>query len=166
MIELKAKVDTPAAIVGWLGKHGAKKVGTFHQVDTYYRVPQGRLKLREVEGSLNAELIYYEREDVAGPKRSSVLILDIPDPYPLKQILARIVGIKVVVDKIREIFIFENIQIHLDQVWGLGSFVEFELMTTQTLKHQELASAKVERLRRQLGIGPKDLLKVSYSDLI
>lgn len=166
MIELKAKVDNPTAIAGWLSKHGARKVGTFHQIDTYYQVPQGRLKLREVEGSPNAELIYYEREDVAGPKRSSVIILDIPDPHSLKQILTRVAGIKAVVDKIREIFLYENIQVHLDQVSGLGSFVEFELTAAQTLKHQEPASAKVERLRREMGISPKDLLKGSYSDFI
>jgi len=166
MIELKARVNSPIAIRVWLGKHGARKVGAFHQVDTYYQIPQGRLKLREVEGTPNAELIYYEREDVAGPKRSSVLILEIQDPNALKQILGRIVGIKVVVDKVREIFFYENIQVNLDQVSGLGSFVEFELVTSQNLKNQEQGSAKVEKLREQLGISPKDLQRYSYSDLI
>jgi adenylate cyclase class 2 len=166
MVELKAKLDNLETIRDRLIQYRAKQVGTFHQVDTYYEVPKGRLKLREVEGKVSAELIYYERENVAKPKRSSVFILTIPQPQAFKQILEQIMRVKVVVDKVREIYLCEGIQIHLDTVKSLGPFIEFERITSQDLKQQKKDLAKLEKLRERLNISPKRLEKLSYSDLI
>ena len=166
MVELKARVDDMATVRNKLIRFGAEQIGTFHQVDTYYKVPKGRLKLREVEGKTDAELIYYERENVAKPKRSSVFILKIPQPKTFKQILERIMKIKSVVDKIREIYFHEGIQIHLDTVKGLGSFIEFERITSRDSGQQKKDLSKLEKLREQLNISPQLLESLSYSDLI
>jgi len=165
LVELKAKVDDLATLRNRLIQFGAEQVGVFHQVDTYYDVPKGRLKLREVEGKTDAELIYYERENVAAPKRSSVFILAIPKPQVFKQILERIMKIKTVVDKVREIYLYEGIQIHLDIVKGLGSFIEFERITSQNLEQQKEDLLKLEKLKEKLNICPKNLERLSYSDL-
>jgi len=166
MVELKAKVDDLETIRDNLIQYNAKKVGIFHQVDTYYEVPKDRLKLREVEGKANAELIYYERENVAESKRSSVFILAIPQPQLFKQILERIIKIKALVDKVREIYFYEGIQIHLDTVKSLGSFIEFERITSQDSEQQKKDLSKLEKLRERLNISPQSLEKRSYSDLI
>ncbi len=165
MVELKAKVDDLGVVRNKLVRRGAKHVGVFHQVDTYYDVPEGRLKLREMEGKVDAELIYYEREDVAEPKRSSVFILTIPQPRTFKQILGRIMRVKVVVDKVREIYFYEGVQVHLDTVKGLGLFVEFERITSPDAEQQKKDQGKLEKLREQLGISPQRLERLSYSDL-
>ncbi|MDH5448137.1 MAG: class IV adenylate cyclase [Candidatus Bathyarchaeota archaeon] len=166
MVELKAKVDGLETIRDKLIQYSAKQVGTFHQIDTYYKVPKGRLKLREVEGKSDAELIYYERENVAEPKRSSVFILIIPQPQVFRQILERIMKIKVVVDKVREIYFYEGIQIHLDIVEGSGSFIEFERITSQDSEQQKKDLSKLEKLREKLNISPQSLERLSYSGLI
>jgi len=166
LIELKAKVDGLQNIRNRLIQCGAKRVGVFHQVDTYYRVPIGRLKLREVEGKTEVQMIYYEREDIAMPKGSSVFIIAIPQPKVFKEILNRIMETKVVVDKIREIYVYEGVQIHLDKVEGSGFFVEFELVTSRDVEKQKGDSLKLSLLREKLGISPQCLVKGSYSDLI
>lgn len=166
MIELKAKVSDLAIVRDKLVQYGAEQVGVFHQIDTYYKVPNGRLKLREVEDETDAELIYYERKNAAEPKRSSVFILTIPQPQIFKQILERIISVKVMVDKVREIYVCEGIQIHLDTVKGLGSFIEFECITSEDSEQQKKDLLKLKKLREQLNIGSKSLEKLSYSDLI
>ena len=47
--------------------------GEDHQVDTYYNVPTGRLKLRE--GKIENALICYDRKDSAGAKPVGYLTL-------------------------------------------------------------------------------------------
>ncbi|MGB9134279.1 MAG: class IV adenylate cyclase [Candidatus Bathyarchaeia archaeon] len=165
LVELKAKATDLAGIRKKLTNLGAEQVGIFHQTDTYYLVPKGRLKLREVEGKAEAELIYYEREDTTSPKRSSVSILSIPNPQTLKRILGQILQVKAVVDKVREIYVHEGTQVHLDVVKGLGSFIEFERITTQNAGQQEKDLARLERLRQQMGISSESLERLSYSDL-
>ena len=165
MVELKAKVEHLSSIRNTLIKSRSEKIGVFHQVDTYYEVPKGRFKLREVEGRDQAELIYYEREDVSKPKRSSVFILSVPNPQTLKLFLQRILKIKSVVDKVREVYIHEGVQIHLDTVKALGHFVEFERITSHNAIQQKKDMAKLDGLRAQLGISPKSLKRLSYSDL-
>jgi adenylate cyclase class 2 len=165
IVELKAEVENLSAIRSVLIQSQSEKVGVFHQVDTYYEVPKGRFKLREVEGKTQANLIYYEREDLAKPKKNSVFILSIPNPKALKLILEKILKVKSVVDKVREIYIHEGVQVHLDTVKGLGHFIEFERVTSQNPEQQEKDMAKLERLRVRLGISPESLKRLSYSDL-
>lgn len=166
MIELKAKVDDLATIRDKLIQYGVKHVGAFRQIDTYYKVPKGRLKLRELEGEKDAELIFYERKNVAEPKKSSVFILTIPQPQIFKQILKRIIKTKAVVDKMREIYFYEDTQVHLDTVEGLGSFIEFERITSGDPEQQKKDLLKLKKLREQLNINYQQLEKLSYSDLI
>jgi predicted adenylyl cyclase CyaB len=165
IVELKARVDDLAETRDKLIEHGAERVGIFHQVDTYYEVPRGRLKLREVEGKNDAALIYYERENVANPKKSSVSILTIPQPQAFKQILALIMKAKAVVGKIREIYIYQGVQVHLDTVRSLGYFVEFELATSSYMERQKKDASKLDKLREQLNINAQNLERHSYSDL-
>lgn len=166
IVELKAEVDGLTVIRDRLVDYGAEKIGVFHQIDTYYGVPKGRLKLREVEGKTDAELIYYERENAVEPKKSSVFILSIAKPKSFKRILKRIMTVKAVVDKTREIYFYKGVQIHLDKVEGLGSFIEFERKTSQDPKRQKKDLQKLEKLRKILDISRKSLQRLSYSDLI
>ena len=166
MVELKARVKNLAPLRSKLIQYGAKKKGIFHQIDTYFQVPKGRLKLREVAGKTDAELIYYEREDVAEPKRSYIFVLTIPEPQTFKQILEKIVKISTVVDKVREIYLYKRIQVHLDRVKNLGSFIEFELVSSQDTNQQKKDLLRLEKLREKLDINPERLERLSYSDLI
>lgn len=166
MLELKAKLENPSAARSKLLQMGAKYVGRFHQTDTYINVPKGRLKLREVKDKTEAELIYYEREDIATPKRSSVSIVPIPQPEVFKKILFQMVEVRNTVRKVREIFMYEGVQIHLDDVSELGYYVEFEQATSKDEDQQKKDILKLERIKELLSIDPRNLEELSYSDLI
>jgi len=165
MVELKARVNDLASFRSRLNHLRAEAIGVFHQIDTYYVVPEGRLKLREIVGEADAELIYYEREDIPAPKRSSVFILRIPQPHAFKRIIAKVLKVRVIVDKVREVFRYEGVQIHLDKVKSLGYFIEFERITSANSEQQKDDISKIERLISQLNIAPRDLVELSYSDL-
>ena len=133
------------------------------QLDTYFSVPQGRLKLREIDPH-DAELIYYERSDLAESRYSNYQICDIPEPMAFKQIATTALGVRTVVEKRRELWIFGNTRIHLDEVKNLGQFVELETV----IRNQTEAEAQAEHqfVKDALGIKEADLVSVSYSDLV
>ena len=173
MVELKAKVDDLDVFRRKLASLGARHIGTFRQRDVYFDVPEGRLKLREVEGSDEAELIYYERENVAGPKRSEVFILKIQKAEVFKNLLERLLETSAIVEKVREIYRYNGtplaskhryIQVHLDDVKKLGTFIEFEMKgSNQTEKRDKQI---LESLMKKLKIEANQLETHSYLDLL
>lgn len=163
-IEIKAKCFHPQTVEAFLVSGNAVFQGTDHQTDTYFHVPRGRLKLRK--GNIENNLIYYERNDQQGPKQSDFRLFPVHDHDTLLAILTASLGIKVVVEKFRKIYFLDNIKVHLDEVPGLGSFVEIE---ASNLHHTDLP---VETLRSQcaslmqsFSITENDLLTNSYSDM-
>lgn len=123
-IEVKAKTGQQDLIREYLLKHAADFHDTDHQTDTYFNIPNGRLKLRQ--GNIENTLIYYERSDQPGPKQSACTIIEIADTNVLKDILTKSIGVKVVVKKKREIYFINNIKFHIDYIEQLGNFVEIE----------------------------------------
>ena len=123
-IEIKARCPNPAGIRSILQANKADFRGTDHQVDTYFNVPQGRLKLRE--GNIENALIHYKRSNQKGPKRSDVHLFKTSPETDLKAVLQAALDTKVVVDKNREIYFIQNVKFHIDTVVNLGSFVEIE----------------------------------------
>jgi adenylate cyclase class 2 len=166
MIELKAKVSNHEFLRKKLSVLGAQYVGTFRQIDLYFKVPEGRLKLREVEGDRTAELIYYERENIRGPKRDEAFILRIQEPDDLKKILKKILTPLTVIEKVREVYQYDGTKIHLDTVKKLRKFVEFERQTSDDSKVVEKDRRILEKLLERLDIDPNTLEPLSYSELL
>ena len=161
MIELKATLGSLSNARDKINAMGAHKQGTFRQVDTYFNVHTGRLKLREVDGEPTSQLVYYDREDIPDLKESDIIILETDDPESLKAILRRALGIMVIVTKQREIYHHHGTQIHLDRVEDLGTFIEFERPITDLPEDRK----NLEELMERLTIKPGDLITGSYSDL-
>src|SRR5215211_3900200 len=122
--EFKAKCVDIESLEQVLLQEGPVFIGTDHQVDTYFNIGSGRLKLRE--GNIENALIHYERSDIAGPKQSNVLLYQHTPSAALKEILIKSLDIKVVVDKTRKIYFIDNVKFHFDEVKELGSFIEVE----------------------------------------
>src|SRR3990167_3880614 len=123
-IEIKAKCDNREKIRSILKSRNADFKGTDHQIDTYFKVNDGRLKLRE--GNIENFLVFYEREDKEGPKQSDVILFKSDPNSSLKEILLTSLGALVIVDKQREIYFVENVKFHIDIVRSLGTFMEIE----------------------------------------
>jgi predicted adenylyl cyclase CyaB len=127
-------------------------------------VPHGRLKLR-VGVPNPAQLIYYERPDQDGPKRSDYQIFETSDPQNLKRVLSRALGIRGIVRKTRYLYLVGQTRIHLDDVDDLGQFMELEVLLRPGQQDAE-GQAIAEDLMSRLGIEPADLLEGAYMDLL
>jgi len=162
-VEIKARCANPAAMVRAVAAAGAVLQSTFEQIDTYFNVRNGRLKMRREDGAGDA-LIFYRRPDDTSPKVSRYEVVPIAPGQQIGFILEQALGIKTVVRKRRQLWRLDNIRIHLDDVEGLGSFIEFEV---EVLPGRDVAGcrAQADALLKRLGIGSADLLAGSYSDL-
>jgi adenylate cyclase, class 2 len=162
IIELKARCADHARIREILQSKNARFVGTDHQVDTYFRVPSGRLKLRE--GNIENSLIFYSRPNQAGPKQSDVTMSAVSANSDLREVLAKALGVLVTVDKQREIYFVDNVKVHLDEVVGFGQFIEVEVMGNSA--EAEALRKQRESFKREFAVSENDLVQVSYSDLL
>ena len=163
-IEIKARCSNQDFIRNLLLDRQADFRGTDHQVDTYFQVPKGRLKLRQ--GSIENNLIHYDRPDQAGPKASEVHLYACQDGEALKATLAAALNIKVVVDKKREIYFIENVKFHLDQVEELGTFVEIEAIDSDGSIGRDKLKEQCDYYLELFKIQEEDLLQNSYSDML
>jgi adenylate cyclase class IV len=160
-LELKASIPSQEALREDALRLGARPAGLLEQRDTYFRVPRGRLKLRECAG-MQAELIFYEREETSGERWSRYERVPVTEPEGLKGVLARAGGILAVVEKRRTLFLFQNVRIHSDDVAGLGCFLEFEIVGEESPDSHALMA----RLREHFGIREEMIVRGSYADMI
>jgi predicted adenylyl cyclase CyaB len=163
-IEIKARTGRGEAIRKILLEAGAEFRGTDHQKDTYFRVSSGRLKLRE--GNIENQLIHYRRADQEGPKQADVLLYPSLPGSHLKEILTTALGILVVVDKTREIYFIGNVKFHIDEVQGLGHFVEIEAIDREGTLGREKLLEQCQHYLSRFGITAEELVACSYSDLL
>lgn len=163
-IEIKARCANQEKIRSILESKKADFKGVDRQVDTYFKVNSGRLKLRE--GNIENHLIYYERENISGPKQSSTILFGSDPKSSLKEILLRSLGRLVVVDKKREIYFIDNVKFHLDNVRDLGTFVEIEAIDTDRKTGKEKLLKQCGYYLKLFGIKKVDLLADSYSDML
>ncbi len=163
-VEIKARCADAAAMARAVAAAGAVWESTFSQVDTYFNVHTGRLKLRQADDGAR-ELIFYRRADDSSPKVSRYDRMPIVPGQILDFVLTQALGVKTVVRKRRQLWRLDNIRIHLDKVEGLGSFLEFEV---EVLPGRDVAGcrAQAQALLKELGIRPDELIAGSYSDLV
>lgn len=162
--EFKAKATDIISLEKKLLKLDPVFIGEDHQVDTYFNVPQGRLKLRE--GNIENALIYYERQDTAGAKQSNVLLFMHAPDRSLKEIMIKLHGVKVIVDKKRRIYFIENVKFHFDTLADLGTFVEVEAIDKTGESGIKHLQEQCEQFAALFNIEPADYISFSYSDLL
>jgi adenylate cyclase class IV len=163
-LELKARHPDLHAAAAAAEQLGARGPTVEDQTDTYFRVPNGRLKLREILGQ-PAVLIWYTRPDLRDARTSAYQLVPVPDPGGLRAALAGALTVRGMVRKRRTIYLWHNVRIHLDEVDGLGTFVEFEAVLSPG-EDEAAARRRLEELCRVMAIRPEDHLAPSYADLL
>jgi adenylate cyclase class IV len=164
------------------------------QEDTFFVVPRGRLKLRVFGDATSggrapvvrddapayrergasahrmrspAELIFYERVDTGGPTMSDYSLVPVMDPEALKSALAAALGVRGVVRKRRILYLAKETRIHIDEVDGLGTFLELEVVLPTAAGASPVdGDARCRELMDALGVGAADLVDVAYIDLL
>jgi len=163
--EIKARISSIEALLSVamrLADGGPPQV--IEQDDTFFRVPNGRLKLR-VFASGQGELIHYHRADLDGPKVSDYVISPVPDPLSMRLALTRAHGLLGRVRKHRTLLLAGQTRLHLDRVEELGDFLELEVVLRDDQADAEGARI-AQTLMAALGLGPEHLLSGAYLDLL
>jgi homotetrameric cytidine deaminase len=163
-VELKAVDRDPPGTLDAALAAGGRDQGTLVQRDTYFGVPRGRLKLRETDGE-PAQLIAYERPDDAAVRLSRYHLVEVGDPAATLAGLTATCGVRVVVAKRRRLLLCDTVRIHLDDVEGLGRFLELEAVA-EPGADLGAEGEKVDRLRELLDIRDADLRPGSYADAL
>jgi methylmalonyl-CoA epimerase len=163
-IEVKARARDFPALRARAEQLSDTPVEAIQQVDTFFLTQNGRLKLRELGPTLG-QLVYYERHDERGPKRSDYRIFETADSQGLKAALTLALGVRGEVKKVRYLYLVGQTRLHLDVVERLGHFVELEVVLRPG-QTDEQGLVVAEGLMSQLGIDKVDLLEGAYMDLL
>jgi predicted adenylyl cyclase CyaB len=163
-VEIKARLRDRAAVEEKTRALATSPAEDLHQEDTFFHVANGRLKLRIINGT-RGELIQYDREDAAGPKLSNYTVVPSEHAELLRSALERACGVRTVVRKRRRLYWIGNTRVHLDQVDGLGDFLELEVVLNSSETTAD-GEAIARDLIRKLGIEEQDLVTCAYVDLL
>lgn len=163
-VEIKAKCSNPNEIEKILLENGADFIGLDYQIDTYFNVKTGRLKLRQ--GNIEKSLIFYDRPNIIGPKQSEFNLFKSENLENIKPLLKSSLGILVEVKKHRKIFFIDFVKFHIDNVEDLGSFVEIEVGDLDNTKTIEELRMLCDYFIELLGIKKEDMANISYSDML
>ncbi len=162
--EFKAKTTELNNLENKLLALNPKFIGEDNQTDTYFNVARGRLKLRE--GNIENALIWYERENTANAKQSDILLYKHEPDESLKDILIKLHGIKVIVEKKRRIYFIDNVKIHFDTIPALGTFIEVEAIDKDGSLGIEILKEQANKYAHFFNFKSSDFIALSYSDLI
>ncbi|MCX6567418.1 MAG: class IV adenylate cyclase [Candidatus Aminicenantes bacterium] len=163
-VEIKARVRDLEDFSARLKALKPKKPRVLVQEDVFFFVPRGRLKLR-ILGPKSGELIYYDRPDLPGPKASDYELVRTAEPGKLRHVLTAAFGVRGIVKKVRMISLIGQTRVHLDEVGGLGLYMELEVVLEpgQTVA---AGTAIARDLAKKLGIKTSDFVAGAYLDLL
>jgi adenylate cyclase class IV len=163
-VEIKAAVPDFGPLVAAMGRLVSAPPAELWQEDTFFRCPAGRLKLRKLSAT-SGELIYYERGDDAGPRESHHVCAPTSEPDLLRETLAAALETLGVVRKRRTVYMLGRTRVHLDEVDGLGKFVELEVVLAEG-EPAAVGIREVRDLMVALSIRDDQLVSQAYVDLL
>jgi predicted adenylyl cyclase CyaB len=161
-LEYKARIPDPKPYQAKARALGSDLWGDLRQTDTYFATPNGRLKLRETAG-FQGELIFYQRDEDGADRASDYEVSRTGEPASLRELLSGALGVLAVVKKRRTLLVLDGARIHLDNVDGLGHFLEFEVPV-----HEDDSPArdKLTWLLEKLELTWQQCIRASYLDLV
>jgi adenylate cyclase, class 2 len=164
-IELKTRDPDPRATEAACRAIGAEDHGMLVQRDTYFGVAEGLLKLREDTDQGVGELIFYRRAREPRLRSSRYWRAGVDDPAALRALLEAAHGVTGVVEKRRRLFTYENVRIHLDDVRGLGTYVELESVLATPGAESGAEARALATVVRELGLAARPPIAGGYLEL-
>jgi predicted adenylyl cyclase CyaB len=166
-VEIKARIASVAALLPRVLAAGGSAAERIEQDDTFFACANGRLKLRDF-GDGQGELIHYERADAGRPKLSDYVRAPTSDPAALREALTRAHGANSVLGRVRKTRLVSMVgatRVHLDEVEGLGAFLELEVVLRDDQSETD-GTAVAHALMARLGIERPALVAGAYLDLL
>lgn len=164
-IEIKAHAREPKRLRALALALADGPPAVMEQIDVFFHVPAGRLKLRCIAGTAGGQLIRYERPNQTGPKQSVYTITQVDDAQACLREHAARHGVRAEVRKCRELLWIGQTRVHLDEVAGLGAFLELEVVLADG---QDAADGRAiaQDIMRRLDVLDEDLIDRAYVDLL
>lgn len=163
-VEIKARLRDRAAVEAIVRERADHGPELIVQEDAFFGCDRGRLKLRIFDDG-SGELIFYRRLDAAGPTESDFVKLATDRPVSLRELLASALGTTGVVRKRRTLYLVGQTRVHLDEVEGLGDWLELEVVLDSD-QSPEVGAVIAEELMAALGVAAEDLEARAYLDLL
>jgi predicted adenylyl cyclase CyaB len=163
-VEIKARVENLGSLESRVRELANRGPIELDQDDTFFRCDAGRLKLRTLSKDAG-ELVFYQRNDEAGPKESFYIRPETNHPNSLRESLALAYGVTGRVRKHRKLYMIGRTRVHLDTVESLGTFLELEVVLDAD-EAAEHGSMEARHLLERLGIRESALVNVAYVDLL
>jgi adenylate cyclase, class 2 len=163
-LELKAKCSDLLIFRRLAEEIGAIWQWRHAQQDTYFNGDNGKLKLREVDEK-PAELIAYNRPALAQAKISNYNLVIINEPDQFKKVLSIALRQTIIVKKYRDLYLWNNVRIHLDEVQDVGSFVEFEAVIDAD-NNERISQDRIDYLVSHFNIKESDKINIGYYELL
>ncbi|XP_015428572.1 PREDICTED: uncharacterized protein LOC107185414 [Dufourea novaeangliae] len=165
-IEIKARINDPELIISITKQLTDSACIVIKQHDTFFKVDEGRLKLREFEDG-TGELLYYRRVNILGPKLCNYekTVLDPEACIGIRKILTASNGCIGIVKKTRKLYMVGQTRVHIDEVDGLGNFMELEVVLSDE-EDVETGEKIAQDLMTKLNIKNEDLIPDAYIDLL
>lgn len=161
-VEVKVMLKDVEGIRCRLADLGVDPQGVLKQMDTYLESQPGtRLKVRE-QTSGGHQLIVYRRPDEEDLRTSEYVLA--PIPATLKEAMASAPGVRGVIRKTRDLWMWGRTRIHLDEVDGLGSFLELEVVMAED-EEIRVGQYEAEKILKALGLDAEPRISGSYMDL-
>jgi predicted adenylyl cyclase CyaB len=148
-IEAKWRCGDLEAIARRAATLGARDGGVIEQEDLFFPCAAGRLKLRRFDEG-RGELIAYRRADRREGRASEYEIYATTQPDLLARVMSSALGRGGRVRKHRRLLLIGHSRIHLDEVDGLGPFVEIETVVREQPEGE--ARREFERIAAALGL--------------
>ena len=173
-IEIKAALKNRGQALATAARLADHAPEILHQEDVFYRCEGARLKLRihrsgdghtNESNAAHGELIRYQRENCAEVRRSSYLIARTGGSSGSRRHLAKTLGVIGTVRKTRTLFLVGQTRVHIDQVEGLGDFLELEVVLREGQREEE-AKQIANALLAEFGITSNEHIAVAYIDLL
>ena len=163
-VEIKARVSDADRIRSVAEEISDSEAVLIEQTDTFFNCVAGRLKLRKFD-ACHGELIHYNRVDAREPTGCDYRIVETSEPDKLRDLLGEALGVRGEVRKRRTLYMHGQTRIHLDNVEGLGDFLELEVVLSDEQSIAE-GTAIAASIMETLGISDEDLLDTAYIDMI
>jgi predicted adenylyl cyclase CyaB len=159
-LEIKVKLTSHKEVKEILNKNKIPFEELLLQKDIYYKVDKGILKLR-IENDKQT-LIFYDRNEKSKKRWSDYHLIEI-DKADGNKYLKRFLDVLTIVNKKRELYLYNDTRIHLDYVKGLGYFLELE---TRVVNGSKDAEKRFAYLMDLLKLHGKKEIRASYKDLL
>jgi len=163
-IEIKARLRDRQRVedlVRRCADHGPELIV---QEDVFFPCEAGRLKLRKFSED-RGEVIFYRRLDGKGPTESEFFKAATSDPDAMTAAMRAALGEIGTVRKRRTLYLVGQTRVHLDEVDGLGSWLELEVVLDLGQSVDD-GAAIARDLMDELGISERDLEARAYVDLL